>query len=238
VSDVVVRGLILAGILVAALPSRQSEACEYTLDETYVLGDARPLPAHPSLFVHLGRDSTPGLPTFAHLDGTPIPYHLSVANVPGLLLWRVDLDIAAGAIEIRIPNGAEPSKIVRVDPDLKPHTRVIDVIQTGSDGTPWRFPWVEADTDAELLRVEQGDGKNYTVWLPPNETRGDFTTFGRGARITALYPDGTEALIFDYRPPHPNNDKSPLGPLALLSLWLNARRLLRIEIIERAGMSQ
>jgi hypothetical protein len=230
-----VKALVLAALVTAAVPSRNAEACWDRLDETYLLGNARTLPAHPSLFLHLARDSATDLPVFTRLDGTPIPYRLSQANTPGILLLRIDLDIVAGAMEIRFPNSDVPSRFVLVDAIAKPRTRRVDVVQEARDGTPWKYPWIAVDTDAELLRVERSDGVNHTVWFRPG---GDFTTSGH-ARITALYSDGTEELILDYRPPSPRNDKWPLAALALLlSLGLIARQLLPVEASDRAGICQ
>lgn len=186
--------VIIAAAILCSLPS-PADACKAS-DLTMVRGARSVLgtydepskaivPSRPSFFVHLGSEGPKGMPRFSTRDGTPIaikkvvPIQHEYWN-----LQRVDLDIDQGAIVVRLPGNDTPVATYSIDPSFAPRTRSVEVLPAGI--TLW------IDSDAVAFRVE---GK---IFMPEqfNDGRVRVVT-GRKQRVVALYPNGTEEVIYD-----------------------------------------
>jgi hypothetical protein len=224
-----VRVIVVAAIL--SLLSLRVEASK-ALDITEIRGarsvafgyDEIPnpiVPSHPSLFVHVGSDGPSEMPLFATPDGQPI----RIANVTsiqssdhGWNLKRIDLDIETGEIVVRYPGKAIPVARYTVDPSFTPKTRTVEVRPAGI--TLW------IDSDAVVFRV---DDRN--IYPDQFNNARVYVSTGRRQRITALYPNGTEEVIYDGVPTDRREREEkrgirtrpgelPLWPLAIVMLLL------------------
>jgi len=192
--------LVAVMVLVPAVVSASKNAlAERAVDYTWVrgaaafdngdYGDEREgavVPAHPSLFVHVGSDG-PGMPRFTTARGVPIDVAL-VTQLQGgewLSLYRVDLDIDEGTIQVWLGDADEPVRRYLVNPRFEPRTRSVEIRPSG--GSLW------VDSDAVAFRVENGPVTR--IWL----SDGPHIPLDEGVRqrVVALYSNGTESTIFD-----------------------------------------
>jgi len=180
------------------------------------------LPPNPSVYVHLGGDGPPGMPTFTRLDGTAVPTRqLGQFETPWRMLGddrfsrsfvRVDIEVDAGVVVSKTPDD-RLSDIYLITASYVPTTRWV---ASSNDGDA---RGLRMDSDAALFRVERADGSNELVigWdyipLPEEPIR----------RVVAIYPDRSEEVIFPV-------DRSERQPhlvwivLTLLSLCVIGRR--------------
>lgn len=200
------RSALLLGALIIGLWPSRAVACR---EVSYVEEEARTLPSRPTIHVHIARRDG-RLPTFARPDGTLVPYRIKI-DFGDPSTMAVDLDIDHGVLVVR--PGTGPTRTFEIDPFMTPHTRSIYTLDHAPDGTRWHHQWFEVDSDAEWFRVDDADGSHYEIVTAGNRVPGDFTTHDRPARITALYPDGTEELIYDF-----HFDEEPSSPWAALAL--------------------
>lgn len=192
----VVRAILIAAALLSLAPSgSEAEACR-PVDLTMVQGSrnvlgtydepSKPIvPSRPSFFVHLGSDGPQGMPRFSTLDGRPIRV-TKVTRIQDELwnLQRIELDIDQGGIVVRYPGNDTPVATYSIDPSFTPRTRSVEVLPAGI--TLW------IDSDAVAFRVEG------QVFLPEHFNNGRVhVVTGRKQRVVALYPNGTEEVIYD-----------------------------------------
>lgn len=140
------------------------------------------VPANPSMFIYADYGGSQELPVFSTATGTPIAIR-GVTYIPTApWLKRVDLDIAEGQIIVRLPGRTTPLATYVVDPAFHPKTHLVDVklnvLRVDSDAVAFR------DVHCDHNCIEFNDG---LVSLDHE----------RAQRILALYPDGSEAVIYE-----------------------------------------
>ena len=125
------------------------------------------------------------MPRFSTLDGRPIAFKNVVAIQDDYWnLKRVDLDIDQGVIVVRYPGNDTPVATYSIDPSFTPRTRSVEVLPAGI--TLW------IDSDAVAFRVEG------QVFSPEHFNNGRVRVVtGRKQHVVALYPNGTEEVIYD-----------------------------------------
>lgn len=210
-----------AWLVVASLSlmTARSEACP-RYDRTFVGGsyvDLRPehvehgpVVPNPRLFFHLAEGGKPGLPEFFSDDGSLIPATIDrVDQEQGV--YQVDLEIDSGRIRVRhSPDDVDFTETFVISPTFTPSTRGVRVGE-------WSLG---IDSDAVIFRLEKSGRRE--------------VSFNRGAvnfdpheslRVTALYGDRREEVIFDYRPAgsiddRPTDDRParPIGPAVWAAL--------------------
>lgn len=230
------RAVVFAAAILISLQS-PSHAVKISTDFTEVWGtraehgsrDESPelhVPARPSFFVHVGKgpkDLGPtGMPLFLTPDGTPIRIARIVPIQRGNWnLQRVDLDIDHGVVVVRFAGREEDYRpTYTVDPAFVPRTRTVELLPTGMT--------LSVDSDAVAFRVDRG-----SPW-PVSFNDGQVHLSGKKQRVVALYPNGTEEVIYDGVPvaqskiesdldsrqnPVPPID-DPIPPEALIVLFL------------------
>jgi len=149
----------------------------------------RAVPSRPSLYFHRGKDESRPPPTFTDEDGRPIAYVPVDTGIPEYPL-RFDLAIDSGTII----NSVSDHVRYEVEPGMTPHTRSVKVHRWNG------YVVIEVDSDAALLRFEHAGTTRFESNLPPSFTR-YFDTMD--VRITALYANRTEEVIFDRSVPRP-----------------------------------
>jgi hypothetical protein len=150
---------------------------------------SRIVPARPSFYGFLGPRGLDEVPVFTRPDGSAIPHSepQPVRNAGGL--YRIDVAIDDGVVVVQYPAfNMDPERFV-VDRSFVPRTRRT-AVERDRTGT-----WLRVDSDAIALRVERADGRfeiesdARLVLLSPDKVR-----------LTALYGDGREELIFERSP--------------------------------------
>jgi MYXO-CTERM domain-containing protein len=215
---------LVALIAVLSLPA-SAEACP-VYDHTYVAASRpsprpfwEPLPAlklvasQPRVFVHLGTDSPPGMPTFFALDGSVVASHATPVDD----FIQVDLDVDEGMVLVRFAGDRRASEILVVDTGLSGTTRSVNIERRESEAQ------LSVDSDAVAFRIERFPGEA-ELW--PNVGL-VFIDADRYARVTALYSDHREEVIFDYVPSRPGEMPTWLTPGALGLLAAGGLVLLR-----------
>jgi len=175
-------------------------AAERAVDYTWVRGAAMGegydeparavVPPHPSLFVHLGSDGPQGMPRFTTSAGAPIDIWsvTELQSGPWMSLSRVDLAIDEGTIQVWLGDGEEPVQTYVIDPRFVPRTRSVAVRPSGGS------LWVESD--AVAFRFEVAGGNTIYVSDGPHVQVDE----GKYQRVSALYANGREEIIFDGAP--------------------------------------
>src|SRR5262245_42266066 len=171
----------------------------------------RAVPSRPSLYFHRGEDDSRPPPTFTDEEGRPIafvPVYTGIPEYP----FRFDLAIDSGTI---IDSKYRHVRY-EVAPGMTPHTRSVKDYRWNG------LVVIEIDSDAALLRFEHAGNTWFESNWPPSFTR-YFDTMD--VRITALYANRTEEVVFDRSVPHPPPDHrvaivviAMLGVLALFGL--------------------
>lgn len=178
---------------------------EFPLDGPFKT-KVRAVPSRPSLYFHRGEDELRPPPTFTDEDGRPIAFVPVYTGIPEYPI-RFDLAITAGTI-INSEYGYERYEVA---PGMTPHTRSVKDYRWNG------YVVVEVDSDAALLRFEHA-GK---TWLesnwPPSFTR-YFDTMD--VRITALYANRTEEVIFDRSVPRPPTASDRRAVIIAIALGL------------------
>ncbi|MBS1120795.1 MAG: hypothetical protein H6Q90_3023 [Deltaproteobacteria bacterium] len=171
----------------------------------------RAVPSRPSLYFHRGEDESGPPPTFTDEDGRPIASVPICTGIPEYPI-RFDLAITAGTII----NSEYDHVQYEVAVGMTPHTRSV------KDHRWNGFVVIEIDSDAALLRFEHAGKTWFESNWPPSFTR-YFDTMD--VRISALYANRTEEVIFDRSVPRPPPDHrvvivaiALLGVLALVGL--------------------
>lgn len=236
------RAAVIAAVVV--LVATASARAEQAADFTTVYGapgefDDEPrtiVPAYPSLFVVLGADGPQDMPVFSTGDGA----HIAIRHVTSLSTYphsivRVDLDVFDGEIMVRLPGDDRPIASYVIDPTFRPRTRSVSARPTGMA--------LSVSSDAVAFRI-LGRGRN-TVQFNDGHV---FVEAGKQQRVLALYPNGTEEVIYDGVPRAPREepearqlvpevrlramDLSPLPATLLLLLVLGLVGVLAARIDE------
>ena len=152
----------------------------------------RAVPSRPSLYFHRGEDESRPPPTFTDEDGRPIASVRVDTGIPEYPV-RFDLAITAGTI---IDSEYEEQQY-EVAPGMTPHTRSVHEHRWNG------CVMIELDSDAALLRFEYAGEMWFESNWPPSFVRYFDPT---NVRITALYADRTEEIIFDRLGPRPPPD--------------------------------
>jgi hypothetical protein len=141
------------------------------------------IPARPSFYGTVAPNGVNDLPVFTRRDGSVIPH--SAPRRVAKNVYRVDLAIDEGDVFVqsRRANFA-PTQFV-IDPSFVPRTRN-KTVETDLIGT-----WLRLDSDAVALRTERADG---TIEIETNSS--PVVLAEDKVRITALYGDGREEVIF------------------------------------------
>ena len=192
------------------LASLRAAAADNLSLDPYIVGQVHKLPARPVLYVKVPSDLLFGLPIFTLPDGTRIPGNVQRAALPETNLWRIQLDVVGTTwIMATEHNGYQTSYVV--DAEMKPQTRSVTVDDRYEDGQLREEPWVTIDSDAMFYVVQCGN-------QPRALAGGTFRICGTGARVFAIYPDGTQAQILDYRPPVGAVTTAAWGAMIAMSL--------------------
>lgn len=150
----------------------------------------RAVPSRPSLYFHPGEDDSRSSPAFTDEDGSPAPYVVVPTGIPEYP-FRFDFAIGAGTL-IDSKYGHVRYEVA---PGMTPHTRSVKVSRWNG------YVVIEIDSDAALLRYEHAGKTWFDSNWPPSFTR-YFDSMD--VRITALYANRTEEVIFDYYVPRPS----------------------------------
>jgi len=202
--------VLLAGAAGSALACVDFDFDDVAAGGAYVatIGDGRDAiqiraaPSRPSVFFHRGHDGGGQVPTFTEDDGTPIavvPVYTGIPEYP----IRYDLAITSGTVV----NTQSARVRFEVSPGMTPHTREVRVDR-------WNGKLeIAVDTDAALLQFEE-NGSTWTVACRQHMTR---YFDSEGVRITAIYADRTEEVIYGSATPVTPDRRPPLV-LALLAV--------------------
>lgn len=143
------------------------------------------VPSSPSFFVHLGTSGPHEIPLFSTGDGARIPI-AKVVDI-GTEYWnlkRVDLPINAGTVVVRYAGFDQVVATYTVDPAFVPRTRSVELLPSGM--TLW------IDSDAVGFRVNNDPLSPMRL----NDGRVHVET-GVKQHVVALYPNGSEEVIYD-----------------------------------------
>ena len=195
--------LIFATLVAATLcgVEHRSEACWTEIPDHYLKTGGMPVarygeisvtavPSYPSVYVRPRGPRRVDGPTFSLLNGTLVPVRrveqVDVVNAWGYrtAMWRVELDVRAGIVLVGDGLFSE-IEILLVSPAVVPRTRSVT---QAADGL------LRVDTDAAVLRVDEADGTSRNVLADSARLAGKIL-------VVAIYPDGTEEVIYRYHTP-------------------------------------
>jgi hypothetical protein len=179
------------------------------------------LPPNPVLYIRYS-GTADELPTFRS-GGTPLTAKIDRLPLPDDRLWRVALQIDSGTLTVDRGDGARRN--FTIDSWVKPRTRSVVVEQKWDDEFHQSLR-VKVESDANVFIIECSDGQR------SSSTISTFRVCDTGARVRALYSDGTEAVIVDYMPasiaPIKRLARAALGVLAGVCVLLMLL-LLRVQ---------
>lgn len=201
----------IAMLCLLAVPAEACPIYDYTQvwatgqrNQHWSLPEIGVVSPHPRMFVDVGRDSDPGFPRFTTGDGTPVPY-VTERLEEGRDLFQVDLDIDDGVILVLEPGSKHPAAFYFVAPQLTRSTCVTAILNPCGDED------LLIQSTAVMFRIElDGEAPIYTHWPA-------FDHIGEPRRVTALYGDRTEEVLY-VRPP--KRRSLTWIPLALFALSL------------------
>ena len=165
--------------------------------------DIRAVPSRPSFYFHHGEDDRRLTPTFTEDDGTPIAVAVVYTGIPEYPI-RYDLAITSGTVV-----DTQYGRVrFEVSPGMAPHTREVRA------GRRYDKLEIAIDTDAALLQFDVG-GETWTT-----SCRQRMTQYfdSEDIRITAIYANRTEEVIYGPAAPPPRAPSDHRGRNALLAL--------------------
>jgi hypothetical protein len=191
----------LAIVILLAAPVPAAACPSIDWDELASGGDT--VPAWPSLYFHRGEAGMGALPTFVDALGFPLAYAIVDTGIPEFPI-RFDFAMVSGPIY-------EPGYSAhhyRVDPEMTPRTRSVTTSRWNGHLE------ISIDSDAALLQFEEA-GTTWTMALSRPMTRWFESD---DVRITAIYANRTEEVIYGSPPAPVTPDRRPLVLLALLGI--------------------
>jgi hypothetical protein len=183
-------------------------------------GETR-LPSNPTLYF------TDPVATFeVESRGKPVPFQVLPTKVP--YLQRLIIHLDEGPLLIRTYGGQDVGyEHYQVEPGEVSRDARITVLARGPDwfqlgGAATRALAIEINSEAGYYRVDWSDGHQTISWGYVDIDR--FPTPGLRYKIVAMFPDGSEAVVFEapLRGPGSVDDPAPLddpGRPWLAGLW-------------------
>jgi hypothetical protein len=231
---------VCLAIALMLVSTRFADACPPP-DRTYVvvpggmLGNDEPteMPANPSVYVHVGRESPPGMPTFTRPDGSVVPSRrVELISIGWEEAWRVDLAVEAGDVIVKVPI---ETVLVRLpgatlvdrpwDLDVRaPGERILGTLHVTSSFAPSEVAIerdddvLRVDSNASLYRLERFDDDTRTL-----DAWGVVSPSNAPYRVVAIYADRREQVIYVHWPTSGSQTRMLWLVALACSAWIGSR---------------